>query len=278
MSRRPSRRVPELMKNLFTFVVRSETPMWYPCRSLPLRARIHPPLQRRQWPRLVRLWHHSLLQHDHPVFESVPLESTIKSPASGILPSARSLRTKPSKSTPFIEFSLAVLVESLEEFMRDLRPEPVSAAMRLERARAHFGKKVFRRKDYLDFFKTLSTATASRDHRRSRKRVAQRTGQARVDHVSVRKKWQCFEKRNAAHPRDCSSGEKVTAPVTATSEQPNLPPTVDRECGDAASRYPQRFEQGGILRNRGVWTRTVGTPHMEAVARGRPQELDVTPL
>ena len=49
--------------------------------------------------------------------------------------------------------------------MGDLKPEPLTPNARLRIAAGHFGKQCFSRKAYLNHFKTLSTATASRDLR-----------------------------------------------------------------------------------------------------------------
>ena len=157
----PSRRVPLLMKDLFGFVARSETPVWIKAAVFHYELEFIHPFSDGNG-RIGRLWHHCLLLHDQPVFESVPLESTIKQRQSEYY-RALEASDDAAASTPFIEFSLAVLIESLEEFIGDLQAGPMTAATRLERAREHFGTQVFRRKDYLSFFKTVSTATASRD-------------------------------------------------------------------------------------------------------------------
>ena len=70
---------------------------------------------------------------------------------------------KSGQSTPFIEFSLLMIQQALENYLDALKPKPISANERLEITKEYFGSKQFSRKDYLNYFKTISTATASRD-------------------------------------------------------------------------------------------------------------------
>jgi len=111
--------------------------------------------------RMGRLWQQVLLLQFHPLFEFVPVESMIRKRQEDYY---QALRTsdKAGDSNAFIVFSLSVIREALEEFLRELKPEPLDARARLDLARTHFPKE-FSRKEYLLFFKTLSTATASRD-------------------------------------------------------------------------------------------------------------------
>ena len=112
--------------------------------------------------RIGRLWHHALLVKHHPFFEFIPVESVIKQYQKEYYDSLH-LSDVQGESTPFIEFCLKTLWESAHLFLEELKPEPLTTESRLERAREHFQKQTFSRKDYLRFFKTLSTATASRD-------------------------------------------------------------------------------------------------------------------
>ena len=67
------------------------------------------------------------------------------------------------QSTTFVEFSLSMIRQALEDYLSALKPKPLSAPEWLEIAKAHFGFQQFTRKDYLKHFKSISTATASRD-------------------------------------------------------------------------------------------------------------------
>ena len=66
-------------------------------------------------------------------------------------------------SSPFLEFSLGTIRDALGEFLDEVRPEVETPKSRLEIAGREFQSRIFTRKSYLQFFKTISTATASRD-------------------------------------------------------------------------------------------------------------------
>lgn len=112
--------------------------------------------------RMGRLWQYALLIRYHPFFEFVPIESVIKKHQEKYYESL-ALSDKKGESTPFITFCLRSILESAREFLDELKPEPMTPDVRLESAKRQFGTQPFSRKDYLIFFKTLSTATASRD-------------------------------------------------------------------------------------------------------------------
>jgi len=112
--------------------------------------------------RIGRLWQHVILLNHHPLFEYVPVESAIKKHQKEYY-KALEASDKAGSSEAFVEFSLKVMIEALNDYFDNLRPEPQTVDSRLELAKEHFGRKEFKRKDYLQYFKTLSTATASRD-------------------------------------------------------------------------------------------------------------------
>ncbi len=112
--------------------------------------------------RMGRLWQHVMLVRFHPLFDFVPVESVIHAKQADYY-RVLGACDHAGASTLFIEFSLASLLTTLEEFLRELRPEPLTAKARLEIARGVFGDREFGRKDYVAYFKALSTATASRD-------------------------------------------------------------------------------------------------------------------
>ena len=68
-------------------------------------------------------------------------------------------------STPFIDFSLEMVHQALDDLVKAIRPERSTMQTRLERAKVDFGEARFSRKDYMKLHKTISTATASRDLR-----------------------------------------------------------------------------------------------------------------
>lgn len=157
-----AKRVPELMDQLFAFLKTDKTT--HPLiRSAVFHYElefIHPFSDGNG--RIGRLWQTTLLTKFHPIFEFTPLESAVQNHQEAYY-RALSLADKAGDSTPFIEFSLETILEALEELERAIRPEPLSAEARLEIAREQFQNRSFSRKDYLAIFKTISTATASRD-------------------------------------------------------------------------------------------------------------------
>jgi Fic family protein len=70
---------------------------------------------------------------------------------------------KKGNSTTFIGFMLLTIKEAMADFIRDVRPGPQNTESRLSLAKQHFGKAFFTRKDYMQFHKIISSATASRD-------------------------------------------------------------------------------------------------------------------
>jgi len=126
--------------------------------------------------RIGRLWQHTILLNHHPLFEYVPVESVIKRRQKEYY-KALETSDKAGSSNAFIEFSLKAMIEAINEYFDQLRPEPQTAESRLELAKSHFDNREFKRKDYLQFFKTLSTATASRDLEAGvKKRLLKRLG------------------------------------------------------------------------------------------------------
>ena len=67
------------------------------------------------------------------------------------------------KSTLFIEFMLAIIKETLTQYIGEVKQTIITTEDRIKNAHSVFGAKPFSRKDYLLIFKTISTATASRD-------------------------------------------------------------------------------------------------------------------
>jgi Fic family protein len=76
---------------------------------------------------------------------------------------ALSASDKAGDATIFIEFALTTIRDSLAQLMEQIRTKPLTNKDRLEIASSRFGNKSFSRKDYLIIFKSISSATASRD-------------------------------------------------------------------------------------------------------------------
>lgn len=158
----PASRIPHLMKELFE-CLRSCKEEDFLITSSMLHYEIefiHPFSDGNG--RLGRFWQHLYLVKQAPFFEFIPIESVIKNHQRDYY-KALGESDKFGDSRSFIEFCLASIEQSLREFLEELKPAPLTATARLELAHQHFGKSSFSRKDYRAFFKTVSTATASRD-------------------------------------------------------------------------------------------------------------------
>lgn len=154
-------RVPFLMDDLFRFLQDDTShPLIRSCVFHYELEFIHPFQDGNG--RIGRLWHSLLLYHYHPVFEFIPVESIIKDHQQAYYDSLEK-SDKAGNSTPFGEFALNMIHRALDDFLENFNPKPLTATERLEKARNHFATQEFSRKDYLSLFKTISTATASRD-------------------------------------------------------------------------------------------------------------------
>jgi Fic family protein len=160
----PASRVPHLVKDLLDFVAKNDEvhPLVKAAVTHYELEFIHPFTDGNG--RIGRLWHHRILWSLHPVFEHVPVESVIAA-RQGAYYAALGEADRAGDATPFVLFSLAATRDALLELLAELRPEPMSAASRLERARAHFAGVEFSRAEYARLFPFLSAPTASRDLR-----------------------------------------------------------------------------------------------------------------
>lgn len=112
--------------------------------------------------RMGRLWQHVILLPESQAFAYLPVESLIKERQEAYY-EALAAADKEGASTRFIAFMLAALRDTLAEFMTQIRVAPLACADRLQVAHERFQGETFARKDYLQLFKTISSATASRD-------------------------------------------------------------------------------------------------------------------
>jgi Fic family protein len=110
--------------------------------------------------RMGRLWQTLILISEYPVFEFLPFETLISQTQNEYYKSL-ALSDNTGKSTFFIEYMLEVINKSLETLL-NYNNRILKDIDRLE----HFinlGIKEFSRKEYMNIFKDLSSATASRD-------------------------------------------------------------------------------------------------------------------
>ncbi len=114
--------------------------------------------------RTARFWQHIILRSYAPIFEFVPIESLIQERQRDYYQSL-SESDSTGSSTPFLEFSLRALCDSLTAVLADVHPPRLNATRRLAQLRTYFKATLFSRKQYMEVFKTLSSAQASRDLR-----------------------------------------------------------------------------------------------------------------
>lgn len=111
--------------------------------------------------RMGRLWQTLILRQKYPVFEYLPIESLIKANQDTYY-KVFSQSDKTGTSTPFIEFMLEMILQSLENLLTT-QNRTLTTADRIELYKNIIGNREFSRKDYLINFKEISEATASRD-------------------------------------------------------------------------------------------------------------------
>jgi len=155
----PYKNVPYLMKDLFKYLKDSdELTLIRSCVFHYEMEFIHPFLDGNG--RMGRLWQTLILMSEYPIFEFLPFETLISKTQKEYYKSL-AMSDKLGKSTSFIEYMLRVIDQSLESILT-YNNLILKDTDRLE----HFislGIKSFTRKDYMNVFKNLSSATASRD-------------------------------------------------------------------------------------------------------------------
>ena len=155
----PYKNLPYLMKDLFKYLKDpDELTLIKSCVFHYEMEFIHPFLDGNG--RMGRLWQTLILLSEYPIFEFLPFETLISKTQKDYYKSLAS-SDKLGKSTFFIEYMLRVIDQSLESILT-YNNRILKDTDRLE----HFitlGIKLFMRKDYMNVFKDLSSATASRD-------------------------------------------------------------------------------------------------------------------
>ena len=155
----PFENVPHLMKDLFEYLKDSdELTLIKSCVFHYEMEFIHPFLDGNG--RMGRLWQTLILMAEYPVFEFLPFETLISKTQDEYYKSL-ALSDKSGKSTYFIEYMLGVIEKSLESLL-NYNNRVLKDVDRLEYF-LNLGIKAFNRKDYMNVFKDLSSATASRD-------------------------------------------------------------------------------------------------------------------
>lgn len=155
----PFKNVPFLMRDLFEYLKNEdELTLIKSCVFHYEMEFIHPFIDGNG--RMGRLWQSVILMKEYQVFEYLPFETLISETQNDYYKSL-SMSDKCGKSTPFIEYMLEVMKKSLEQLL-NYNNRTLKDIDRLEYF-LNRGVKKFSRKDYMNVFKDISSATASRD-------------------------------------------------------------------------------------------------------------------
>ena len=155
----PFENVPYLMKDLFEYLKKSdEIELVKSCVFHYEMEFIHPFLDGNG--RMGRLWQTLILMEKYPIFEFLPFETLISNDQEKYY-NALAESDKSGKSTKFIEYMLNVIDTSISQLL-NFNNRTLNEKDRLEYY-VSLNKTEFTRKDYMDIFKNISSATASRD-------------------------------------------------------------------------------------------------------------------
>ena len=156
----PAENLDFLMNDLFDYFKKSDDPILIKSCVMHYEIEfIHPFMDGNG--RMGRLWQTLILMKSYPVFEFLPFETIIKDRQNEYY-KVLEISDKEGKSTKFIEFILAAINESLDELLK-IQNRLNTAKDRIEYFIEIFSDQYFSRKDYMNIFKDISTATASRD-------------------------------------------------------------------------------------------------------------------
>ena len=155
----PFENVTYLIKDLFKYLKKSdEIELIKSCVFHYEMEFIHPFLDGNG--RMGRLWQTLILMKHYPIFEFIPFETLISDDQEKYY-NALAESDKSGKSTKFIEYMLNVIDISISELL-DFNNRILNQNDRLEYF-ISLNNTEFTRKDYMNIFKDISSATASRD-------------------------------------------------------------------------------------------------------------------
>jgi Fic family protein len=155
----PAQNVPHLMNELFKYLKdKDELTLIKSCVFHYETEFIHPFMDGNG--RMGRLWQTLILMQEYPVFEFLPFETLISQTQQDYY-NALAKSDKAGNSTLFIEYMLDVIDKSLNELL-SFNNRVLKDTDRLNYFMS-LGRDEFTRKDYMNVFKDISSATASRD-------------------------------------------------------------------------------------------------------------------
>jgi Fic family protein len=158
----PPQHLPALINDIFEYYRKSNDPVLIKSCVIHYEIEfIHPFMDGNG--RMGRLWQTLILMKEYPLFEFLPFETIIKERQHEYY-SALEKSDKEGKSTRFIEFILAAINESLDDLLK-LQNQLNTSEDRMKYFIESGATGSFTRKDYMNIFKDISTATASRDLR-----------------------------------------------------------------------------------------------------------------
>lgn len=154
----PAENVRFLMEDLFKYLESKEIALIKSCVFHYEMEFIHPFFDGNG--RMGRLWQTVILMEKYPVFEFLPFETLISKTQNEYY-NVLALCDKAGNSTQFIEYMLNVIKQSLSELLL-FNNRTLKEIDRIEYFLS-IAKNKFSRKDYMNVFKDISSATASRD-------------------------------------------------------------------------------------------------------------------
>lgn len=157
-----AKQIPDLMRNLFEFLKEEPEIPWLlkACIFHYELEFIHPFLDGNG--RMGRLWQQLILTKESQIFKFIAVEELIKENQDEYY-NVLSQCDREGNSTFFIEFSLNLVLQALENYRERTTRTIKDPKNRLHYAKRTLNDRWFSRKDYMNIYKEISSATASRD-------------------------------------------------------------------------------------------------------------------
>jgi Fic family protein len=157
----PAKRVPNLMGDLFDYLVNFEEDVIIKSCVFHFEFEyIHPFSDGNG--RMGRLWQTAILKTEYPDLAYVPIESIVHERQKGYYDALQTSQHA-GDSNAFILYALESIKLALSEQLDNALAIPNDVDSRLLAFKEHVNKKLFSRKEYQTFHKSISGATATRD-------------------------------------------------------------------------------------------------------------------